>query len=107
MAVRLSDMRAKISTTTATWDGEDVEVGYHPAAMTPALLEDATAAAEAGDLNSLSVMLEPLLAWWDVLDDDGERIPPTAEQIRVFPLSFSVAVLTAVQGAMRPPTPGT
>lgn len=106
MAMRLSQVRAKISTATVEWEDETVDVGFFPAVMSPALLEQVQAAAKAENLDVVSVMLEPLLAWWDVLDDQDERLPTDPETIKTMPLAFLLRVLSAIQVAMRPPTQG-
>jgi len=103
MGMKLSTIRAKIDTTTVIWGDETVDVGYHPAAVTPAMLEDVQAAAKAEDMNVVGAMLEPVLAWWDVLDDDDQRMPTDAATIRVMPMAFLTAVMERVQEAMSPP----
>lgn len=103
MAMKLSEVKAKVKTCTVTWDDEEVEVGYHPAAMTPEILEAVQEHAKEDNLRVIGTMLEPVLAWWDVLDDDGERMPTDAETIRTIPLPFLMKVLDDVQGDMRPP----
>lgn len=102
MGMTLSKVQAKERTVTVLWDGETVDVGYHPAAVTPALLDSVQAAAEANDLAVIGMMMEPMLAWWDVLDDDGQRLPTDAPTIRIIPLAFTLEVLKAVQAAMQP-----
>ena len=103
MAMKLSEVKARVKSTTVTWEDEQVEVGYRPAAITPEVLEGVQEAAQAGDMSVMGAMLEPILDWWDVLDDNGERVPPTAQFIRTCPVSFLMAVLEQVQESMRPP----
>lgn len=103
MAMTLSKVQAKEGTTTVLWEDETVDVGYHPAAVTPAMLEQVQEAAKSTNLDVIGLMMEPMLAWWDVLDDDGQRLPVTAEVIREIPLAFTMAVLKQVQTAMQPP----
>lgn len=103
MGMKLSAVKGKIKVTQVDWEDETVEVGYHPAAMTPELLERVNDSAESGNLAVLGVLLEPVLAYWDVLDDEDKRLPTTAEIIATIPLSFTLAVMAQVQEAMRPP----
>lgn len=103
MAMTLSKVQDKTTTTTVLWDGETVDVGYRPGMVTAALLEQVQAAAARDDMGVIGVLFSKMLAWWDVLDDDGERIPVTAEAVSQVPLDFAMAVLKAVQGTMRPP----
>jgi hypothetical protein len=113
MALKMKDLRERITTTTVTWGEDTVEVGYFPAALTPERI-DAIAKA-AGDLKGtdgtealdasvamFADMLGGMVAWWDVLDDDGERLPVTADTIRILPMPFTMAVLDQVQGALMP-----
>lgn len=103
MGMKLSEVKARVATTTITWGDETVDVGYRPAALTPALIEEVQAAAKAENLDVLGTMLEPLLAWWDVLDDEENRLPTDAATIKTMPVAFLTEVMSTVQGAMRPP----
>ena len=47
-------------------------------------------------------MLAPIVEWWDVLDDDDQRIPPTAENMRAFPLNFLLAIMRAITEDSKP-----
>lgn len=106
--MKMSEVMAKTKTTTVEWDGEEVEVSYFPARITPTMLSevlDMVASAGSGasaEVNSVPALLEPILDWWDVLDDKGKRIPPTAENIRGMPMSFLGAVVQATQEDMKP-----
>jgi len=106
MAMTLSTVKAKVAVVTVTWTDETVDVGYLPAAITPALLEEVTEAGKADNMDVIGTMLEPVLAWWDVLDDDGKRLPTDAATIRLMPVDFLNKVMEATQESMRPPTPG-
>lgn len=103
MSMKLTEVKAKVKQATVVWDDETVDVGYHPAALTPAVLEEVQDAAREENLSVIGTLLEPVLAWWDVLDDDGARMPTDAETIRQIPVPFLMAVLEQVQAAMRPP----
>lgn len=96
MAVRLSAMKAKVTETALNWDGEEVAFAYKPNEFTMEMADDIAAKAEAEDLGGVAAMLAPIVVWWDVLDDDDQRIPPTAENMRRFPLNF----LTKIMGAI-------
>lgn len=109
MSMKLSEVRAKVKVVTVEWEDESAEVGYFPAAVTPELVDKVQAAAAEADNGTVSAgetiggMLEPMLSWWDVLDDDGERLPTDKATIATFPLSFLNAVMEKVQGDSRPP----
>lgn len=103
MPMQLSEVQSRVKTVDVSWEEETVAVGYAPARFTPEVLEQVAAAEQAGDLGILGSLLAPVVEWWDVLDDDGQRIPPTPENIRRFPLSFIMAVMAKLQEDMRPP----
>lgn len=103
MAMTLSKVKAKEAEASVLWDGETVDLGYKPGEVTPSLLEAVQTAAQAGDLEVIGTLLEPVLAWWDVLDDDGKRLPTDRDTIKIMPLGFLLEVLDKVQEAMRPP----
>lgn len=103
MAMKLSEVKAKSKTATVEWDDEQVEVCYLPNQFTPEVLEAVTAAESENNLRIIGVMLEPILSWWDVLDDKDKRIPTTAENIATMPLAFLMKVLDDLQADMNPP----
>lgn len=106
--MRLSEVQAREKVCTAHWDGEDVDVCYRPSKVTPAMLanvldmvKDGNSAASA-EIESVPALLEPILVWWDVLDDNDERLPTDAKTIRSMPMSFLSAVVAATQEDMKP-----
>ena len=103
MAMKLSEVRAKVKEVTVTWEDETVAVGYAPARLTPKVLENVAAAEDSRDLGVIGTMLSPILEWWDVLDDEGKRLGCTPEVIAEMPLSFVMAVTTALQEDQNPP----
>lgn len=96
MGVRLSAMKAKITETNLEWDGEVVDFAYKPNEFTMELADEIAAAAEAENMNAVSAMLAPIIVWWDVLDDQDQRIEPTTENMRQFPLNFLVKIMGAI-----------
>lgn len=108
MGMNLSTVAAKTATVTVEWEDETVEVHYHPAAMTPALMDRVTEAAKRDSMDTVGILLEPVLSSWDVYEDDaaqerGERVATDAERIATIPLAFSMKVLNTIAEAMRPP----
>lgn len=96
MGVRLSEMLEKTRETFITWDEERVDFAYKPHAFTLELSDQIDAAAEAGDQDVVSMLLSPLVVWWDVLDDEGGRIPPDDENMKKFPMTFLLAIMGKV-----------
>jgi len=108
MGMNLSRVKAATDTVEVTWGNEQVVVTYHPAAITPEVLERVQDAATDENLSVVSAMLEPLLAGWELYADDdaeaaGVQLPTNAETIRQVPLPFLMAVMEQTQEAMRPP----
>lgn len=103
MAMKLSEVQARTKVVSVEWDDETVDVSYSPNRMTPEVLDKASDAEDKGNLDVLGDLLEPVLEWWDVLDDEDKRLPTDAATIKRMPLSFVMAVLAAVQEDQRPP----
>lgn len=103
MAMRLSDVKGKQKVTTIEWDGETVDVAYLPNMVTTDLIDGVQDAAAEGDVKVIGALLEPILEWWDVLDDDGQRLPTDAATIGTIPLPFLNIVMEGIQGAVLPP----
>jgi hypothetical protein len=103
MAMKLSEVQAKVKVCTVEWDDETVDVGYCPARFTAEVLEAVTEAEGEGNLSILGKMLEPVLDWWDVLDDKDKRLPTDAATIARMPLAFVMKVLAELQADMNPP----
>lgn len=103
MAMRLSEVRSKIKTATVTWDDETVDVGWCPARFTPDVAEAVNDAEKADDLGVLGALLEPILEWWDVLDDDDKRLPTDKATISGMPMAFLMKVMADLQEDMNPP----
>lgn len=104
--VALKKMMNRTKTIPVDWDGETVDVSYFPHRVTPELLEKVSEAAEKDNLDVLGVMLEPVLDWWDITEDEGEgspRLPTDADTIRNIPMSFLNRLQDAIQEAQRPP----
>lgn len=103
MAVSLRDKMTEAKTIQVEWGPDTVDVSYRPNVVTPALLEEVDEAAKRDDLSSLGVLLEPVLEWWDVLDDEGNRIPTDQGTIRTIPMRFIVLVQRAIEVDQNPP----
>lgn len=96
MGVRLSEMLEKTRETHIEWDDERVDFAYKPHAFTLELSDQIDAAADSGDQDVVSMLLSPLIVWWDVLDDDGARIKPDDENMKRFPMTFLLAIMAKI-----------
>lgn len=117
MGIRASAMRDKVRTITVGWEDESLEVGIRPGRYTGALMEriteasrEAEAAEAAGDVAAAQKAVDlvaeataEVIAWWDVLDEDGERLPVDAETLNSLPMSFVQHVMSQAGQAIRPP----
>lgn len=102
MGVRLSAMKAKVQEAHLDWDGERVDFAYKPNEFTMELADEISAAAEKEDLSMVSSMLAPIIVWWDVLDDQDERIEPSPDNMRRFPLNFLLRIMDAITKDQNP-----
>lgn len=106
MGVRLSAMKAKITESFLEWDGERVDFAYKPNEFTMELADEIAVQAEQENLSMVAAMLAPIVVWWDVLDDEDERIPATAENMRRFPLNFLLRIMEAITKDQDPESKG-
>lgn len=102
MGVRLSDMKAKITESTVEWDGEVIDFAYKPNEFTMELADEMAVAADREDLSMVATMLSPIIVWWDVLDDEDQRIPPDAARMKTFPLPFLLRIMNAITKDQKP-----
>lgn len=101
--IKLSELKAREKAAQVTYDGEVVDFGYFPNQFTMELSEEIAEAAEASEMKAVTDLLEPVISWWDVLDDKGQRIPATAAAMKSFPVPFLMAIMGAIQDAQLPP----
>ena len=106
MGVRLSAMKAKVQESHLDWDGERVDFAYKPNEFTMELADEIQVAAEKENLSLVSAMLAPIIVWWDVLDDNDERIEPVAENMKRFPLNFLLRIMEAITKDQDPESKG-
>ena len=93
--MKLSDLKRKTKIIQVKIDDECADVEYRVHAITPELLNELQTL---GDMDGIMRQVEAVVASWDVLDDNGEKIPPSREAILKYgiPLGFLTAVLRAV-----------
>lgn len=117
MGIKASTMRDKVREITVDWEDESLAVGIRPGRYTGALMEgiqeataDAQRAEASGDMEAAQAAVAAVahataevIAWWDVLDEDGERLPVDADTLNSLPLSFVQHVMTQAGEAIRPP----
>lgn len=117
MALKRSTMADKVRVISVAWEDETLDVGIRPGRYTPALVDRMSAAVraaeeaeKAGDADAASAAVADVadataevIAWWDVLDDDGERLPVTREVLDSLPLLFVQHVMSEAGAAIRPP----
>lgn len=106
MGIRLTDMLNATAECVVEFAGEEIALCYYPNAVTLDLADRLNRDAEAADekrgagetveYDTISASLAPVLQWWDVLDDEGNRLSPTTENMRRFPLNFLVACMDAI-----------
>lgn len=103
MALKLSQLRDETKTGQIVFMSETVDFAYYPAKLTGEVLDALDSAQVAGQFSRLYDTLSPILAWVDVLDDEGERLPPTPENLKTWPVAFTMGLLGQMAEEVRPP----
>jgi hypothetical protein len=120
MAINLKAVREKVQETDFEYDGEKAKVWFRPNTMTPSLEkeirrmqreladQDELDKQEAGGRRYLDTFCRVVIDW-EVLDEDGARVPITPEAISELPYNFLRAVLDACWSfdSTDPKAPGT
>lgn len=94
--------REVTATTEIEFEGEAVEVTYRKRLVQSVSL-NLTEGTEIEQARNLRQAIEDLVVTWDVLDDDGERLPATRDVTRNFEFSFLLAVF---RGMVEHASPG-
>lgn len=77
--------------------GETGKISYRQSAYTPAVESAMVEAANAQmPAEAAAKILSAVLVDWDLLDEKGEKIAPTYENMLALPASFLSAVVSAV-----------
>lgn len=98
MPIRLKDMQKATKTIQIDFNGETLEVEYWMYRATPAFLRDMETW---DDKEALEKAVCAVVKRWDLLDEDGQEIPPTVEVARELPVEFLREVQTAILDDMR------
>jgi hypothetical protein len=103
--ISMSNRSKRTKKITVELDGDTFEVWYRPDAISPRYMREL----EANKLTSADRALEMarrFVTEWDILDDDGQRIPPHDERAESFGMPVINAVLNAITKDQYPdPTP--
>lgn len=105
MGIKASVLKAGIVKTLTvkyeTTEGiEEFDIGYKPNVLTPNQVDElANLPTDARAKGAMQSLLVPMLDWWDVLDDDGERLP-VEDSIPTMPMTFLLAVVEAIMDDM-------
>lgn len=103
MPIRLSHILQDRRTCMLQVGDETVTVSYRPGSVTPDLedeLREYVADQRGGA--ALVALLAHCLVEWDVLDDRGKPLAPTAENLRRLPTVFLALVVQTIMEDMRP-----
>lgn len=103
--MKLSDIYLKKQrTVTVEFEGDSLTVTYKPMVITPAFTEE-IAGVNGDSLRAFHErMILRLVADWEVLDEEGQRILPSEEFLHTLPIAFLVAVTDAIWNDIRPPS---
>jgi len=74
-----------------------VEIHYRPSAFTPVVEDEMQRLIETNRPgNGLARMLAGIVIDWDVLDENGQPLEPTVENLRRLPVAFLTRVTNAI-----------
>jgi len=110
MSLKRSAFAKKIVPVIVRWFDEEVEVGVRPALWNQDLLNhivtlrfpeggETEEEAKAVELEAAQVIADTI-AYWDILDEDGERLPVTAELLISLPPQFVAGIPVALGEVM-------
>lgn len=86
--MKLSKMREAVIVAQVEWLGETVDIGVKPGLWTQEVVDGFRVQGEVDADDSAYEALCKVIAWWDVLDADGERLPVTVENMKTMPVLF-------------------
>src|SRR5512136_3112390 len=93
MSIKISELSQNERTCKISYGEETAEVVYRPSAYTPELEASVQQAAEKNLPGRLLVaMLSQLIHHWDVIDEAGNELVPTSENLGKLPMEFLAEV---------------
>jgi hypothetical protein len=103
MPISLSELQKDRKTVTVSVGEETAEVVYRPSAYTPEVEDEFRLALDGGrPSDALARWLASMVTAWELVDENGEQVPPTYEEMRTLPSEFLSLVVTAISEAGRP-----
>lgn len=103
MPIKLADLTKATRTVVADYDGLTVNITYAPGKLTPAVEARLNDANENNrPASGVADELANIITGWDILGDDGEPVPITAELLHEFPTRFLLACVQAIGSDARP-----
>lgn len=97
MPIRLSDLEKDHRTCTFSVGEEKAQITYRPSAYTPELessIMDEMDQTRLGKM--LAELLSKILIEWEIVDDQGNMIPPTKENLMKFPVTVLSQIMDTV-----------
>jgi hypothetical protein len=113
MPIRFSELGGKVRHVRVKWEDLEVNISYSPSANTAATsiaMQEELEGETAGQTKAIVDGLQRILVGWDILEDTNGKdkpdtpVPISEDFLMRLPLSFLVAILTAI-GEDQNPTP--
>lgn len=101
MPISINHIKEQVRSIFVEYAGETATIIYYPHKVTKSLIRE-VAALEGDGVDRLIEQLVRIVHAWEVLDDDGHPLPPTAEVMAEFPLDFLTAIMRAINEASVP-----
>lgn len=102
MGISIKTLQGKEKTTDVDFAGEVAHVKWTPSGQTWEFAEEAQEALEANDITKFAELMASIINDLDVVDEEGNPWPVTAEGLKKLPIEF----LSSVFSAMRDDTVG-
>lgn len=103
MPIRLKDLQQQTRPLSVTYEDQQLALHYYPHRLTSSFYENLEEIPEKELHRRVDHQLAHLLADWDLLDEAGALLPPSAEVLRELSLGVKAAVLEAIAADLNPP----
>jgi len=93
MAIKVSQLSSPKRTVEVTFGEEKMNVTYRPSCVTPQFLDDLQQPQQG---EAIAVSIEKLVVEWDLLNEQGKKLPAKKAIVKTLPIAFLMAVIKAI-----------
>lgn len=95
MPINIKKLKERVNLITFAYQGEEMEVEYRPAAISNVEYFEQLESTEDPDANLL-LQLQTAIVRWELVDENGTVLEPSAELIRTLERPFFLALIGAI-----------